>query len=479
MKVGLLVFGQFRSYEEWFESNIVEIQKSLPGTSFDIFILTDKLVSGNYSKEGEDYIRNTLDKYNITVKLFAYWEDQTDYHAIDKDMNNFNKNFLNGVIPSYTNDWMVNLWYRRYILWNMVKLICQYKHYDFFLYSRLFDTEIKMIRPVYELLSTPDYKSTLYTSIDTLFIGSPLVIDTLFQFGGRQTNWKDFVWTDEFIQAMIPFDGNPSLIATRQHTMCSESQIFYYIYNTFTSKSNSYPKYNIMNLRYTYFYVQIHRCIPDKKIPKRIAQIALGDSYINSLPLFRIKYNIMKNNPEYSYELITDKEALELLDMFPQYKNLYHSIYRPQYKSDIIRYLYLYMHGGWYIDIDLLPVFPLDTIYNMSSGSTLLCVEGAHTNEDVKEMANGFLASRENNRVFLDLIDQMVQDPNPEDYGMNVKRCYSYIRTSAPLFTNENGTFVLKEQPVDGKYYIYCNNTMVLYSNGHGYPFKEHETQLF
>jgi hypothetical protein len=478
MKVGIIVFGQFRSYKKWLESNIIELEKSLPGTSFDIFILSDKIAKGNYSKEAEEYIRNTLHKYSINIKLFAYWEDQSYFHSTDIQMNSFNKTFVKNNV-SYGNDWMVNLWYRRYILWSMVKSICRYELYDYFLYCRLFDTEILTIKPLYEVISRMYSKNTLYTSIDTMFLGSPAVIDIVFQFGSKQENWKDFTWTDDLRQSMLPFDGNPSIIANTKHTMCSEAQIYYYLYTRFNDTIINYTKYKLVNLRYTYFYIEIRKDfsqdIVPNIIPKRILQIALGDSYVNSLPLDRMKDNIMKNNSDYLYELYTEKEAIELLERFPEYKHLYYLTHRPQYKSDIIRYLYLYTYGGWYIDIDLLPVVSLNSIYDISSRASLICVEGAHTTDDVKEMANGFLASREKNRVFLDLIDLMVKEPNPHDYGMNVKRCYSKLRSSAPLFTNENDTFVLKEKPVNGKYYIYCNDTMIVYSNGHQYPFKQHD----
>ena len=173
------MFGQIRCYEQWLESNIREIQKSLPDTTFDIFILTDKLERGNYSKEGEDYIRNTFQKYNINIKLFAYWEDQVDFHADDIKMNTFNKTFLNNKFIN-GNEWMVNLWYRRYILWSMVKASCEYEKYDYFLYCRLFDSEIRLIKPLHELLCNSDSKQTLYTSIDTIFLGTPRIIDIIF-----------------------------------------------------------------------------------------------------------------------------------------------------------------------------------------------------------------------------------------------------------------------------------------------------------
>jgi hypothetical protein len=92
-------------------------------------------------------------------------------------------------------------------------------------------------------------------------------------------------------------------------------------------------------------------------------------------------------------------------------------------------------------------------------------MEGAHTSTTVFEMANGFLASKKRNPLFLALANLMLEEPNPQDYGQNVKRLYKELQK----FTD--GVFVFKEvQGPDGKYYITHNTEVIGLSNGHGYP---------
>ena len=98
----------------------------------------------------------------------------------------------------------------------------------------------------------------------------------------------------------------------------------------------------------------------------------------------------------------TDKEAEEFLQShFPQYVHLYHRLTRPQYKSDLIRYLWLYQNGGYYIDIDILPILPLWTIYEKTENSDCFFAIGAYTNpqKGPLEISNGFIASAHKNSI--------------------------------------------------------------------------------
>ena len=203
------------------------------------------------------------------------------------------------------------------------------------------------------------------------------------------------------------------------------------------------------------------------EIEKKILQIAIGEKYVKSLPLQRIKDNLLKLNDTYEYILYTDKEIfIFLTTLYPQYIDLYNALQRPQYKSDLIRYLYLYTFGGWYIDIDILPTLSLSSIYQKTENSNLICMEGAHTNPEkgVFEMANGFLGSKKGNPVFIELVDLMKEEPNPSDYGENVKRLYKKLQYNESIF-------IFKErQGPDGKYYIVYNQEIIGLSNGHGYP---------
>lgn len=223
-------------------------------------------------------------------------------------------------------------------------------------------------------------------------------------------------------------------------------------------------------------------------IPKHIFQIALGDAYVARLPLDRIRSHLTSLNPSYSYTLLTDRECRAFLEeFFPEHIPLYERIERVQYKSDLLRYLYLYKHGGFYVDIDLCPLIPFD-ILQAALNCDLFVSLGAHHGGRL-EVANGFLGAAPSHPLFVQLVEELGRNPNPADYGANVKAFHRHLRetgytmepftksTPAPLKegeTNreERNVFLLREVgPIQGKYYITHNGRdVVCLSNGHGYP---------
>lgn len=87
-------------------------------------------------------------------------------------------------------------------------------------------------------------------------------------------------------------------------------------------------------------------------IPKIIHQIWIGpkkrpDMWIDT---FRLDY--ISKNPEYKYFLWNEENIDQLFIDFPIYRIVYNLESTYNGKSDILRYLILYIHGGIYIDAD-------------------------------------------------------------------------------------------------------------------------------
>jgi hypothetical protein len=213
-------------------------------------------------------------------------------------------------------------------------------------------------------------------------------------------------------------------------------------------------------------------------IPKRIFQIAIGQGYIARLPLSRLRDTLLSLNPGYEYTFLDDAACLEFLEShFPQYISAFMAFSRPQYKSDFIRYLYAYVFGGFYVDIDLLPTLGFDDLIQEIQNPPSFFTIGAHKNSagEYNELANGFFGTEKENPLFLCLINLMIAEPNPADYGMNVKRVYrelSKIHSMKP-FSQENGLYLVQELgPIQSRYHIYGSPTRhICFSNGSGYPF--------
>jgi mannosyltransferase OCH1-like enzyme len=93
-----------------------------------------------------------------------------------------------------------------------------------------------------------------------------------------------------------------------------------------------------------------------KKTPQTIPKIII-QTYVNNKipePIHNNLNQILKNNPEYDYRLITDQEAVEIIKThFDQRTlNAFQQLFLGAAKGDFIRYIALYLYGGVYLDLD-------------------------------------------------------------------------------------------------------------------------------
>ena len=219
---------------------------------------------------------------------------------------------------------------------------------------------------------------------------------------------------------------------------------------------------------------------------KHILQIALGDSYKAKLPLDTIKDNLLLLNPGYSYTLLDDYTSLDFLDTyFPEYIQIFFLLHYPHHKSDLIRALYLYKFGGFYVDVDLLPIVSFDTILEHIQHPTAYFMRGAVPNSNgiYNNIANGFLYSEPNNQFLLHIANFIIKNPNPEGFGTYVEELMNVLESKYGAivpYTSYDGTYILAETrgkhdspTTERKFYIYADPSYCIgFSNGHGYPYK-------
>jgi mannosyltransferase OCH1-like enzyme len=478
MNIAVLTYGQYRAAEECLENNILTLKSmfSEPSTTFHMYVLTNKEKSGNYSEILETYVKGVIAKHGINLKMHEFWEDFQDCYAVEDEIRTYIKTLAKAEGKESIGS-LGLMEYRRYILLKRFEVLSTGIHYDTVVYNRIFDTSQKLLRPILPLIKEPRYSETLYFFMDNFFMGSKETMKRLLSFGSTTENYKPFVWTSELTQEFAEFD---CVLAQTKPIFCQETQLFQYIRKTFKIWKSIRYDFNAPadtpNNKSAYLSIRFERI---NIIPKRILQIAIGDDYVRSLPLEDVKQHILQNhNTEYVYTLLTDDACKNFLkESFPEYSSLYTRLQKPQYKSDLIRYLYLYKNGGYYIDIDLLPLLPLYTIFESAKSAPLFFTVGAHTNskKNTFELCNGFIGAKAGNPIFLELVKLMEQEPNPEDYGMNVKRLYKTIasRHSMTPFQTENSIYLFREVQHMGKYYIVNKKEIIVHSNGHGYPQKK------
>jgi len=474
MQIAVLVFGQFRSAREHLVRNLQEIKKAFSGLdtppTFHAYILTDKLESGNYSEKNQEFVMEAFEEHNFSIKFLEFWEEFPECYVIESLLNGHMHKISEGKL-FYRAEWAASLWYRRYILWKFFESFATNNNltYDKVLFTRIFDTSIVTLKPLTPLLhSFPD---TLYYCIDTLFLGSHTMMKLLFHFGSSTEFWRSFEWTPEFTQEFAKFD---LCLSETKLIFSSEAQVYNYIRTHILNHKNI--RYDFSNpdtnQPEAYLRLKIERPNP---IPKRILQIAIGDEYVKSLNLPQIKNALLKPfNTEYEYTLFTDTCCQNFLqEFYPEFSELYTKLERPQYKSDLIRYLYLYKYGGYYIDMDIKIFLPLYTIFERTKNSSTFFAIGAHTSKrtNTYEVCNGFVGTKPGRPEFLEVATLMKEDPNPEDYGTNIKRLYKTLSKNQEIQpfqpNSKTGIYFFREVAHLGKYFIVNHKEVIGFSNGH------------
>ena len=186
-----------------------------------------------------------------------------------------------------------------------------------------------------------------------------------------------------------------------------------------------------------------------------------------------IKKNIIKRNRNINYIFFNNHTIVEYLkEHFDKtILNCYHKIKNPAHKCDLFRYCYLYKNGGIYIDVDLEFNISFKEMIQLSNYSDFITCLGAHSNKTFGECTNGILLCKKKNPIFLECIDKLLKNPNPSDYGQNVKDIYTILSPNIhKKYDRKHFSYYLfEEMRIKNKYYIVDKSIKIINTNGHNY----------
>ena len=154
--------------------------------------------------------------------------------------------------------------------------------------------------------------------------------------------------------------------------------------------------------------------------------------------------SIFKHMPTWQYTLMTDEMNRSFVSQhFPHFLSYYDGFPYPIQRADAVRYCWLYVKGGIYLDCDFELLAPLDELF---VGNHDLFLLASSNTPDV--ITNGFIAAKPGNKVFLEMLEEMKQSPGL--YG--IERHLLVMNTTGPLAFNRvirrsNVTF--KQLPSD------------------------------
>lgn len=164
-------------------------------------------------------------------------------------------------------------------------------------------------------------------------------------------------------------------------------------------------------------------------------------------------------NPSYKIEFSLDKDCIAFMDKHFSKKlsTKFESIKRGAYKCDLWRLCKLYIEGGIYVDVDLVPHIPIDYIIK-DKHSFYSCVS-----VDKKSIFQAFIATPPYNPIILACIISFM-DNNPDTY-MNgptydmynvLQYIYNEPIISEKLYTIDNiliriniGTSIIQTKEID------------------------------
>jgi mannosyltransferase OCH1-like enzyme len=138
-------------------------------------------------------------------------------------------------------------------------------------------------------------------------------------------------------------------------------------------------------------------------IPRTIIQTGFIKKYESP-----IKNKIIKMNPSYKYEYYNNNDCIYFINKhFSQdVEKAFNKLKPGAFKADLFRYCYLYINGGVYIDLDMIPDKSLDEIL-IDNIDFISCLED-RPNKNINGIYQGFIACVKNLNFLKIAIDKIV-----------------------------------------------------------------------
>jgi len=117
------------------------------------------------------------------------------------------------------------------------------------------------------------------------------------------------------------------------------------------------------------------------------------------------KESIKKHMKGWRYILMTDEDNLKFVgkyfpDFLPYYNKFEYNIQR----VDAVRYMWLYIYGGIYMDLDFEVLKPMDDLFTKKDNSKVYLVSSGNIGVYI---TNSFMASKPRCKLWLDVIERM------------------------------------------------------------------------
>lgn len=183
----------------------------------------------------------------------------------------------------------------------------------------------------------------------------------------------------------------------------------------------------------------------------------------------------LKMCPDYKYKFYTDDDLRHTVEQhFPQYLTFYDSLKHNIERVDVWRYMILYIEGGVYSDLDVIPLKNIDKWMDM--GKVVLGTEpyehsyGLYGRKEV--ICNAFMISPKKDPFWMDLMDFIVETYKNNGpvhttgpmamtkfYEQYPEKCKDIVITDPSVFYPLTNGKTNKTQEYNGRTFYHVSNT--------------------
>lgn len=153
--------------------------------------------------------------------------------------------------------------------------------------------------------------------------------------------------------------------------------------------------------------------------------------------------SIQQQMPDWKYVLMTDEMNRKFVyDHFPHFLKTYDNFPYPIQRADAIRYMWLYVNGGVYLDLDIVITRRLDSFFTSDAPFYLV-----HSGNVGSYYTNALMASQAGCSFWLECLEEMKKPPQPYWIG----RHFLVMNTTGPMMLTRvagRTTYVFGHLPV-------------------------------
>jgi mannosyltransferase OCH1-like enzyme len=143
--------------------------------------------------------------------------------------------------------------------------------------------------------------------------------------------------------------------------------------------------------------------------------------------------------PDWKYVLMTDKDNRDfVVKHFPSFVECYDNFEHPIQRADAIRYMWLYVNGGLYMDLDIQLVKPIDELFYVDKD--IYVVRSGNIGS---VYTNAFMAAKPKQKIFLKCLEAMKKGSPIWAWGKHLK----VMTSTGPLMFSR----VVKAEKKKGK----------------------------